>query len=274
MKVSLLQILILILNVNPAFCEITGYSREEVIGQNPRILGSGKQSPDFYANMWQVINEQGHWQGEVWNRKKEGELYAELLPVSSIVDEHGKILHYVGIFTDITHSKKQQEILEQMAHYDVLTQLPNRVLLADRFIQALAHSKRQKTLLAVCFLDLDSFKLVNDLHGHEVGDKLLIEVAKRIKASIRDEDTVSRQGGDEFVLLLGSIESFFQCEQMLKRIIASLAKPYVIEEKSLSISASIGVSLYPMDDVDLDTLMRHADQAMYQAKLAGRNRYY
>jgi len=174
---------------------------------------------------------------------------------------------------DITHDIAQQELLKKMAHYDVLTQLPNRALLVDRFSQAQARSKRQQSLLAVCFLDLDNFKPVNDVYGHELGDELLIEVASRIKENIRDEDTVSRQGGDEFALLLGNIESFIQCEQMLKRIIAALSQPYRIEEQLISISASIGVTLYPTDDSDLDTLMRHADQAMYQAKLAGRNRY-
>ncbi|MCK5354878.1 MAG: diguanylate cyclase, partial [Methyloprofundus sp.] len=262
-----------IIDVNPAFSDITGYSRNEVIGKNPRMLSSGKHSPEFYATMWQTINEQGHWQGEVWNRKKDGTLYAELLSISPISDEEGKALHYVGIFSDITHSKKQQETLELIAHYDVLTQLPNRVLLADRFIQALAHNKRQETLLAVCFLDLDNFKPVNDTYGHETGDQLLIEVAERIEENIRGEDTVSRHGGDEFVLLLGDVESPDHCEQVLERIIESLAKPYLIDGQVLSISASIGVSIYPMDEADLDTLMRHADQAMYQAKLAGRNRY-
>ena len=264
----------IIIDVNPAFCKITGYSREEVIGQNPSILSSGKQSPDFYSEMWQTLNKYGHWQGEVWNRKKEGTLYAELLTISSLFDEEGNILYYVGIFSDITRSKKQQETLEQMAHYDVLTKLPNRVLLADRFTLALAHSKRQETLLAVCFLDLDNFKPVNDMYGHETGDQLLIEVAERIKSNIKIEDTVSRLGGDEFALLLGDIESFPQCELMLKHILESLAQPYVIDEQPHFISASIGVSLYPMDDADFDTLLRHADQAMYQAKLAGRNRYF
>lgn len=262
-----------IVDVNPAFCNITGYNRGKIIGQNSRILNSGKQSPEFYKKMWQTIKKQGYWQGELWNRKKGGELYAELLSISSLLDEDGKTLHYVGIFSDITHSKKQQEIFEQMAHYDVLTQLPNRVLLVDRFTQALAHSKRQDTLLAVCFLDLDNFKPVNDVYGHDMGDQLLIKVAERIKANIREEDTISRHGGDEFVLLLANIESLTQCEQMLNRIIKSLAQPYLIDEQSLSISASIGVSLYPMDNAGFDTLMRHADHAMYQAKLAGRNRY-
>jgi len=263
----------MIVDINPAFSGITGYKREEAIGQTPRILSSGKQSPEFYKAMWHSLNTLGHWQGEIWNRKKTGEFYAELLSISSLTDDAGNILHYVGIFSDITNSKNQQEILEQMAHYDALTQLPNRVLLNDRFIQALAHCKRQNKLLAVCFLDLDNFKPVNDLYGHDSGDQLLIDVAHRIKAIIRDEDTLSRQGGDEFVLLLGDIESFSHCEKMLKRITQSLAQPYIIDRQSISISASIGVTLYPIDDSDSDTLMRHADHAMYQAKTSGRNRY-
>jgi len=264
----------IIIDVNPAFCNITGYRREEVIGQNPNILSSGKHSPTFYIEMWHSLIDNGSWQGEIWNQNKKGVLYAELLTISSIPDEKGNILQYVGIFSDITQSKKQQETLQQMAHYDVLTQLPNRVLLADRFSHALAHSKRQKNLLAVCFLDLDKFKPVNDLYGHDIGDELLIEVAKRIKTNIRDEDTVSRQGGDEFALLLGDIESFSQCTEMLKRIIEAISKPYIIDNKKITISASIGITLYPTDEPDLDNMMRHADQAMYQAKLAGRNRYH
>ena len=263
-----------IIEVNPRFCEITGYEPEEVIGKNPHILNSGRQSRSFYVDMWKTIIKQGHWQGEIWNRHKNGSSYAELMTISNLKDDSNNILYYVGIFSDITQSKKQQEIFEQMAHYDQLTQLPNRVLLADRFIQALAQSKRQKSMLAVCFLDLDNFKPVNDLYGHEMGDQLLIEVAERIKTNIRDEDTVSRQGGDEFALLLGSIESFSQCEKMLQRIISSLAQPYIIEQQLISISASVGVTLYPIDGTDADTLMRHADQAMYQAKLTGRNRFH
>jgi len=263
----------IIIDTNPAFCDITGYTREEVIGQPPSILRSEKQPPLFYKEMWHSIKTVGYWQGEVWNRKKTGELYAELLSISSLRDDLGGVLHYVGIFSDITHSKNQQDILEQMAHYDALTQLPNRVLLNDRFIQALAHCKRQENLLAVCFLDLDNFKPVNDLYGHDTGDQLLIDVAQRIKTIIRDEDTLSRQGGDEFVLLLGGVESFSHCEKMLQRITLSLAQPYIIDRQSISISASIGVTLYPIDDSDCDTLMRHADQAMYKAKTSGRNRY-
>ncbi len=264
----------LIINVNPAFCNITGYSREEVIGQNPSILSSGKQSKEFYFHMWQTLGKNGSWQGEVWNRNKNGRVYAELLSISTITDENNQVVNFIGIFTDITYRKKQQETLEKMAHYDVLTQLPNRALLTDRFNQALAHCNRKKNQLAVCFLDLDNFKPVNDSYGHETGDLLLIEVAGRIKKTIRNEDTVSRQGGDEFALLLGDIDSFSQCKQMLQRIIDAVSLPYIINKHSVSVSASIGVTLYPSDNSDLDTLLRHADQAMYQAKLAGRNRYY
>jgi len=260
-----------IIDVNPAFCEITGYSREEVIGQNPRILSSGQQPPEFYIEMWQTLEEKGYWQGEVWNRRKSGELYAELLIISALKDDVQKTVNYVGVFTDITNSKRQQEKLNLMAHYDVLTKLPNRALFLDRFDQAVAHSKRTESMLAICFLDLDHFKPINDNYGHEVGDKLLIEVAQRIKSLIREEDTASRQGGDEFTLLLRDIESFEQCEQLLERIRTSLAKPYVIEDYPHEISVSIGTTLYPLDDANLDTLLRHADQAMYQAKLSGRN---
>ncbi|RKZ97670.1 MAG: diguanylate cyclase [Gammaproteobacteria bacterium] len=261
------------IDVNPAFCTITGYSREEVIGKNSSILNSGKHSSHFFENIKKALREQGHWQGEIWNRKKNGELFAEMLTISSLKNAKGKTLNYIGLFTDITESKQQQQKLELMAHYDTLTQLPNRSLFADRFAQAVAHSRRSESMLAICFLDLDDFKPVNDNYGHDVGDMLLIEVAKRIKATIREEDTVSRQGGDEFALLLGDIDSFAQCEQLLVRVHHALVQPYLIDGYPHKISASSGITLYPLDDSDLDTLLRHADQSMYQAKLAGKNRY-
>ncbi|NOR69651.1 MAG: EAL domain-containing protein [Methylomarinum sp.] len=263
-----------IIDVNPAFCRITGYSLQEVIGQNPKILSSGKQSAEFYDNMWDTLNQKGYWQGELWNRKKDGQIYAETLRISSLQDEQGQNTHHIGLFSDITHKKEQQKKLELMAHYDVLTQLPNRALFADRFKQAIAHSKRTDTLLAVCFIDLDNFKPVNDQYGHNVGDQLLIKVAHRIKEKIREEDTVSRQGGDEFALLLGNIESIELCEKTLQRIIKALAQPFNIDEKNINISASIGATLYPHDNADLDTLLRHADQAMYQVKQKGRDSFH
>jgi diguanylate cyclase (GGDEF)-like protein/PAS domain S-box-containing protein len=260
-----------IIDVNPAFCEITGYSHEEVIGNNHNMLSSGRQSPEFYTNMWRILKEQGYWKGEIWNRKKNGELYAELLTISSLKGKDGNVTNYVGFFSDITQSKQQQKSLELMAHYDVLTQLPNRILLIDRFSRATAHCKRQKTSLAVCFLDLDNFKPVNDRFGHDVGDRLLIAVAERITHNIREEDTVARLGGDEFVILLGNINADNPCEYLLERLIQSLSQSYDIDQKIINIGTSIGVTVYPQDDADIDTLLRHADQAMYQAKLAGKN---
>jgi len=264
----------LIEDVNPAFYDMTGYSYNEVMGKKPCILRSGKHSPVFYRQMWKQLTNHGYWHGEIWNRKKSGELYAELLTISTLKNEQGEIKHYVGLFSDITESKQQQSVLEQMAHYDVLTQLPNRTLFSDRFTQAISHSKRNNTLLAICFIDLDDFKPVNDSFGHDIGDKLLIEVAERIKINIREEDTVSRQGGDEFALLLGDISSVEQCEQMIIRLHESLAQPYQIDGHILQISASSGITLFPKDNADIDTLMRHADQAMYKSKLSGKNRYY
>lgn len=262
-----------IVDVNPMYNQITGFSRDEVIGKNPKILSSGKQSSEFYSEMWDAINKHGHWQGEVWNRKKNGELYAELLSISSLDDDAGNTLHYVGIFSDITLSKQYQEKLKFMAHYDALTKLPNRALFADRFTQAIAHSKRNESLLAICFLDLDNFKPVNDHYGHSAGDQLLVEVANRIKSNIRAGDTVSRQGGDEFAILLGSLKSHAECEQALDRVHNALSQPYIIDGHSHDVTASTGVTLYPDDNSDMDTLVRHADQAMYESKQLGRNRY-
>ncbi len=264
----------IILDVNPTFCQITGYSREEVIGRNPNILKSGRQSPEFYVDMWRNLAEQGFWHGEVWNRKKDGSLYAELLTISALRGDDGLVHHYIALFSDITQSKHQQQKLELLAHYDVLTRLPNRVLFADRFGQAMARCKRDgNTLLAVCYMDLDGFKQVNDTLGHDAGDQLLVQVAERIKSMLREEDTVSRLGGDEFALLLGDLKSVEQCRQALDRIHRTIAQPYLIGEQSVVIGASSGVALYPQDEGDPDTLLRHADQAMYEAKLAGRNRY-
>jgi len=263
-----------IIEVNPAFCEITGYTREEAIGKNPGFISSGKQSKAFYQAMWQSLNDSGYWKGEVWNRKKTGELYAELLSISSLKNSDEEIVNYVGMFSDITQSKKQQDRLNLLAHYDVLTNLPNRTLFVDRFNQAIAHSKRSNTQLAVCFLDLDNFKPVNDNYGHEAGDQLLIQVSERIKACLRVEDTISRQGGDEFALLLSDINSYAECENTLARILGALDKPYLINDVEHRVTASCGVTLYPNDEGDIDTLLRHADQAMYDAKQSGRNKYH
>ncbi|WP_171035714.1 EAL domain-containing protein [Colwellia ponticola] len=261
-----------IVDVNPAFSDITGYNREEMIGKTPHVLRSGKHSANFYQAMWQAVTEQGHWQGQVWNKSKQGDLYAELLSISSLKNDEGKVTHYICLFSDITDLKRQQEQLKLMAHYDVLTKLPNRALFVDRFHHAIAHSIRTGHQLAICFLDLDDFKPVNDNYGHDVGDRLLIEVAKRITECIREEDTVSRQGGDEFAILLNDLKSASQYEVTMDRIHQSLAQPYDIDGVQHNITASSGVTLYPSDNSDIDTLLRHADHAMYQSKLAGKHR--
>lgn len=264
----------LIVDVNPAFSEITGYSREEILHQNPSILRSDKHDALYFEEMWNELRQQGHWQGEIWNKRKDGQLYAELLTISTLVDDYGETIHYLGMFSDITQSKEQQHALEMMAHYDVLTQLPNRTLFADRFKQAIAHSNRNKSLLAVVFLDLDGFKPVNDTYGHEAGDQLLIEVSARIQSCIRQDDTASRLGGDEFALLLNDVSSAEHCETLINRIRHAIELPYHIDGNSISCSASIGITLYPLDNADADTLLRHADQAMYQAKVSGRQRHH
>lgn len=263
-----------IIDINPAFEHITGYSREDVLGKTPKVLKSGHQNPDFYKQMWQSIHGQGHWQGEIWNHSKQGSLYAELLNISSLTDEQNRVTHYIGMFSDITSIKQQQEKLNLMAHYDELTKLPNRVLFIDRFNQSIAHSIRSGNQLAICFLDLDDFKPVNDNYGHDIGDRLLVEVAQRIKTCLRDEDTVSRQGGDEFAILLNDIKSTSQYETTVDRILQTLSQPYYIDNIQHRITASSGVTLYPLDDGDIDTLLRHADHAMYQSKLAGKNQYH
>lgn len=261
-----------IIDVNPAFTKITGYCRKEIIGKKPTLLKSGKQTAMFYAEMWQVIKDHGFWQGEIWNKDKQGNLYAELLIISSLTNDNNEVTHYVGVFSDITRSKRQQDQLKRMVHYDILTNLPNRALFVDRFQQSIAHSERTGNQLAVCFLDLDNFKPINDNYGHDIGDRILIEVAKRITQCIREEDTVSRQGGDEFAILLNDIKSASQYECTMNRIHNTLAQPYIIDNIKHNITASSGVTLYPSDKGDIDTLLRHADHAMYQSKLSGKNR--
>ncbi|EPJ52150.1 MAG: PAS:GGDEF protein [Osedax symbiont Rs2] len=260
------------IDVNPAFESLTGYNRSEVLGQQTSILRSDKNTAVFFEAMWLQLIEQGHWQGEIWGTKKDGQHFAARLSMSTLTNDDGVTLQYVCIFSDVTQSKQQQQRLELMAHYDVLTQLPNRTLLAERFASAIAHSKKTDTLLAVCFLDMDNFKPVNDSYGHEIGDQLLIAVAQRIKTIIPDQDTASRQGGDEFVLLLGDIQSAQHCDEQLHQIHYTLAQPYQICGHTFNISVSIGVTIYPDDNADLDTLLRHADYSMYQAKLAGKDR--
>ena len=264
----------IIVDVNETFSRITGYGRSDAVGKNPRMLNSGRQPPEYYAAMWQSLAENGHWSGEVWNRRKNGEVYAEILTISAVRDAAGKTQNYVALFTDITTLKAHQQQLEHIAHYDALTGLPNRVLLSDRLQQATARNQRSGQSVAVVFLDLDGFKAVNDSHGHAVGDELLVVVSQRMKTALREGDTLARMGGDEFVAVLIDLDQPEDCEPVLDRLLLAASDAVVVDHQTLYVSASIGVTLYPQDGADPDQLMRHADQAMYQAKQAGKNRYH
>lgn len=263
-----------IIEVNDAFCHITGYGHDEVLGQNPRILKSGHQDEAFYTAMWQDLEAKDHWYGEVWNRRKDGEVYAALLTISAVRNASGEARRYVALFSDITSQKQQQQRLEHIAHYDALTDLPNRVLLADRLKHAMAQAQRRGQRLAVVFLDLDGFKEINDSRGHEVGDQLLITVARRLLQSLRESDTIARLGGDEFVAVLNDITDDVGGAAMLGRLLGAAAQPVTVDGHTLQVTASAGVAYYPQtEEVDADQLLRQADQAMYRAKLAGKNCY-
>ncbi len=263
-----------IVRVNDTFSQITGYGREEAVGKNTRMLSSGRHAPVFFETMWSDLKEKGYWSGEIWNRRKDGEVYAELETISAVCDEKGVVQHYVALFTDITPLKDHQRQLEHVAHYDGLTGLPNRVLLADRLQQAMVQAQRRGQSLAVAFLDLDGFKAVNDQYGHAMGDALLNALANRMKEALREEDSLSRFGGDEFVAVLVDLNSPTDCEPVLERLLQAVCAPLQLGVETVQVSASIGVTLYPQDCGDADLLMRHADQAMYLAKLAGKNRYH
>ncbi|MEB3289364.1 MAG: EAL domain-containing protein [Leptolyngbya sp.] len=264
-----------ILEVNQAFTYITGYTREDVLGHNPRLLQSGLQEAAFYRAMWRDLADKGYWCGEIWNRRKDGEIYAELLTISAVRDAQGQPQRYVALFSNITLQKIHQQELEHIAHYDALTSLPNRVLLADRLHQAMAQSVRHRQCLAVAYIDLDGFKAVNDNYGHEAGDYLLITVAKRMARALREEDTLARLGGDEFVAVLRDVGSPASSQPILQRLLTAAAQPVQWGCDTLQVSASLGVTFYPQQDpLDADQLLRQADQAMYQAKTSGKNGYH
>jgi len=264
-----------IIDVNDAFTRITGYARDEILGQKPSVLSSGRQSSAFYTDMWGELQAQGYWYGEVWNRRKNGEVYAEMQTISAVCNAQGQVQQYVALFSDISALKAHALQLEHMAHYDALTGLPNRVLLADRLRQGMAQAQRRNQQLVVAYLDLDGFKAINDLHGHAAGDQLLMTVASRMRAVLRDGDTLARLGGDEFVAVLVDLSDVGTCVPLLNRLLVAAAEPVTLGERVLQVSASLGVTRYPQaGEVDADQLLRQADQAMYQAKLAGKNRYH
>ena len=263
-----------IIDVNPAFTRITGYTREEALGKNPSMLSSGRHSKEIYREMWQALKTNDSWRGEIWDRRKSGEVFAELLSISVIRDEQGNTRRHVAVFTDISHLKQHEEELSRIAHFDALTGIPNRVLLADRMQQGKSQTRREGNMMAVCYLDLDGFKAINDSLGHKAGDDVLIEVAQRILKTIRGGDTVARLGGDEFVVLLLGLERAEECAATLERLLHEIAQPIKVSGQYVSVGASIGVSIFPLDDENADTLLRHADQAMYVAKQAGKHRFH
>ncbi len=263
-----------ILKANPAFTDITGYDVQDVIGKNPNILKSEKHDKAFYTAMWNEIRETGHWSGEIWNRRKNGESYPELLSISAIKDTEGETTHYVAVFHDITEMKSKEEQIRYQAHHDALTGLPNRGLLTDRIKMAISRAKRLDTRLALFYLDLDNFKTVNDSLGHAIGDKILLKATERISDIFRSQDTISRLGGDEFVILVENVKDEMHLINIIEKLFAGFAAPFIIDGTELHITTSLGITIFPDDGEDAGTLIKNADMAMYQAKAEGRNGYH
>ncbi|WP_300273079.1 EAL domain-containing protein [Halomonas sp.] len=259
--------------INPAFTHLTGYTLEEVSGRTPAVLSSGRHDAAFYAEMWDTLQERGYWRGEIWNRRKSGQLYLELLTITAIRDERGQATHYAALFSDITHIRENEEQVRRLAYYDPLTQLPNRRLLEDRLSLAIRHSHRQRQRLAVVFVDLDHFKQVNDSLGHAAGDALLVEVAKRLQGALREDDTLARLGGDEFIVLLPEVGKIEAAQQVVQRLIDSISTSFRMGGHDFRIGCSLGISLYPDDADSVELLIQYADAAMYRAKQEGRNTY-
>ncbi len=263
----------LIVTVNPAFTTLTGYSAEEAIGRNPGFLSAGRSNKADYELVWECINERGFWQGEIWDRRKDGAIYPKWMSVSVIRDDAGEIRYHVSHFSDVSVERAVEAQLQHIAHHDVLTGLLNRHSLKGRLDQGLAAARREGGRLALLFIDLDRFKVINDTLGHHVGDELLIEVARRLQESVRDSDVVARLGGDEFVIMLTGVEHTTSIAMVAEKLVLSIGDPYLIEGHDLYTSPSIGIAIYPMDGEDGETLMKNADAAMYHAKAAGRNNF-
>lgn len=259
-----------ILAVNAAFTEITGYGEQEVLGRNPRLLHSGRHDAGYFAAMWNALVDRGIWQGEVWNRRKSGEVYPQRLTVSVVRDERGRPSHYVGVGTDIGALKQSQQKLEHLAHHDPLTDLPNRLLARSRLDHALQRARRSSWRTAVIFLDLDGFKHINDSLGHTAGDMVLMEVGQRLASMSRSCDTLARLGGDEFLVVVERLRDPQDAGMVADKLLRALEHPVALDGRSVFIGASAGISVFPEDGEDADTLVRNADSAMYQAKAAGR----
>ena len=264
-----------IITVNPAFTELTGYSLQEAVGQSTSLLKSGHQSETFYQMMWRALETTGHWQGEIWNRRKNGEIYLEWLTINTVYDEQGNVRHRVAMFSDITDQKHAEQTIWQQANFDSLTGLPNRHMFYERLAQEMKKSQRMGLPLALLFLDLDHFKDVNDTLGHGKGDLLLKEMAQRLVNCVRNTDTVARLGGDEFTIILTELREQDSIERLAQDVLRQLAKPFELADDCAYVSVSIGITLFPEDTDDIDVLIKNADQAMYAAKNQGRNcRHY
>jgi diguanylate cyclase (GGDEF)-like protein/PAS domain S-box-containing protein len=266
----------LIIRVNQAFTALTGYSAAEAIGRNPSMLKSDRQNTEFYQRMWASLRQDNSWQGEIWNRRKNGDVYPEWLNITAVVGKDGNVTNYVGTFVDFTERKQAENEIQHLAFYDSLSQLPNRRLLLDRLRQAVATGARNQTGGALLFIDLDNFKTLNDTKGHGIGDLMLIEVAKRLQACVREGDTVARFGGDEFVLLLEGLseemtQAAVQARHIGEKVLEVLSQPYTLEENEFHSSSSMGITLFVNYKEKLDELLKQADTAMYEAKKSGRN---
>jgi diguanylate cyclase (GGDEF)-like protein/PAS domain S-box-containing protein len=262
-----------IVYVNRSFTRVTGYTLKEVSGKTPRILHSGRQTAAYYAHMWKCINASGRWQGEIWNRRKNGEIYPEWLSIAAVRSSTGKVENYLAIFSDITLRKREEQELYDLATHDALTGLPNRFFFSERFRHAMVRAKRASHLVGLLYLDLDRFKPVNDALGHKCGDQLLQTVAKRLKRSVREEDMIARLGGDEFAIILDHLSKPRDAAATARKLLHALARPFLLEGHKASITASIGITVYPFDGDDVDTLLKRADGAMYRAKTERRNDY-
>jgi diguanylate cyclase (GGDEF)-like protein/PAS domain S-box-containing protein len=261
----------IIKRVNPAFSLITGFGADESIGRTPHFLNSGRHDPEYFQAMWQQLKQQGHWEGEIWNRRKNGEIFPVWQVITSIKNGRGELIEFISLFHDITLRKRSEAEIAYRANYDTLTGLPNRTLLAERLNQAIKQARRETTRVALLFIDLDMFKQVNDTLGHAIGDVLLQAVAERMRQCVRETDTIARQGGDEFVVLLVDIEGSPAAGTVAEKIISLLGAPFDLGGNTVHIGASIGITLFPDDGPDVETLFRNADVAMYRAKNAGRN---
>jgi diguanylate cyclase (GGDEF)-like protein/PAS domain S-box-containing protein len=262
-----------ILAVNPAFTLITGYTFDEVRGKDPNVQSSGWQDEQFYQEMWAALESRGHWQGEIWNRRKSGELFAEWLTINTLYNPDGSVHRRVALFSDITRKKETEGLIWKQANFDALTDLPNRRMFLDRLVQEVKKAHRADKRLALLFIDLDRFKEVNDTLGHRAGDQLLVEAARRISGCVRESDTVARLGGDEFTVIVSDLSERTHVEGVVQHLLAKLTEPFKLGDELAHISASIGITLFPADAGDAEALLRNADQAMYVAKNLGRNRY-